>query len=63
MAVSACYEFYTQKKNTKFMWRVASDGILQNLKQVNYPLPIRDDNGEHEYLGKKYSFVLKGDLD
>lgn len=63
MAVRACYEFYPQKKNTKFMWRVASDGILQNLKQVNYPLPIRDDNGEHEYLGKKYSFVLKGDLD
>ena len=63
MAVRACYEFYPQKKNTKFMWRVASDGILQNLKQVNYPLAIRDDNGEYEYLGKKYSFVLKGDLD
>lgn len=56
MAVRACYEFYPQKKNTKFMWRVAGAGIVDNIKQQIYDLPIRDEDGEYEYLGKKYSF-------
>lgn len=56
MAVRACYEYHANKKNTKFMWRVASEGILQNIKQVNFPLPSRDDNGEYEYLGRRYTF-------
>lgn len=62
-AVRACYEYYPNKKNTKFMWVVVSKGILQNIKQIKYDLPIRDDNGEFEYLGRKYSFaeiVLEG---
>lgn len=56
MAVRACYEYYPQKKNSKFMWRVAGDGIIANIKQEVFPLPIRDDDGEYEYLGKKYRF-------
>lgn len=55
MAVRACYEFYSQKKNSKFMWRVAGDGIVDNIRQVPYPLPSHDENGEYEYLGRKYS--------
>lgn len=56
MAVRACYKYHANKKNTKFMWRVASEGILQNIKQINFPLPCRDDNGEYEYLGRRYTF-------
>lgn len=43
------------KKSKKFMWVVASQGILQNLKQVNIQLPIEDVNGQYLYLGKKYN--------
>ncbi len=54
MAVRACYEYYPQKRNTKFMWRVAGEGIVMNLKQQVFPLPLRDDEGPYEYLGKRY---------
>ena len=56
-AVRACYEFYANKKNSKFMWAVAGDGILENIKQVKFDLPIRDDRGAYDYLGNKYSFA------
>ncbi|MGF6375084.1 hypothetical protein M2140_000118 [Clostridiales Family XIII bacterium PM5-7] len=55
MAVRACYEFHPQKKNSKFAWCVAGDGIVENLKQRSHPLPLRDDDGEYEYLGKRYT--------
>lgn len=56
-AVRACYEFHANKKNSKFMWVVAGDGILENIKQVKFDLPIRDDQGEYDYLGNRYSFA------
>ncbi|MEY8365754.1 hypothetical protein AALA22_08980 [Anaerovoracaceae bacterium 41-7] len=56
-AIKACYECYPQKKNSKFAWRVAGEGIILNLNQQVFPLPIRDVNGEYEYLGRKYSFA------
>lgn len=56
LAVRACYEYYPQKKNSKFMWRVAGEGIVQNIDQQIFKLPMRDDNGEHEYLGRSYRF-------
>lgn len=56
-AVRACYEFHANKKNSKFMWAVAGDGILENIKQVKFDLPIRDDRGAYDYLGNKYSFA------
>ena len=37
------------------MWKVASEGILLNIKQQRFSLPERDDNGE--YLGKKYTMM------
>lgn len=54
IAVSLCYEKY-KSKSRKFMWVVASDGILLNIKQVETELPVRDINGQYEYLGRKYS--------
>lgn len=63
-AVMACYEFHPQKKNSKFAWRVAGEGIVENIEQQIFPLPMRDPDGEYEYLGKKYTFAdiqLEGD--
>lgn len=60
-AVFACYKYHPQKHNTKFMWRIAGEGIVKNIKQTEFLLPIRDDQGKYEYLGKKYSFeIIKG---
>ena len=53
LCVKLCYEKYP-KKNKKFIWNIASHGILNNLKQVNIKLPIEDKNGEYEYLGNNY---------
>lgn len=55
-AVMLCYEKYP-RRNKKFMWRVASDGILQNIKPVNIQLPMLDERGNYEYLGKKYDLI------
>lgn len=49
-----CYETYP-KRSKRFLWAVASSGILENLKQVDFSLPVRDPDGEYEYLGKRYS--------
>lgn len=53
-AVEICYGKYP-KKNKRFMWVVATQGILNNLRQQSLQLPIEDENGEYEYLGYKYS--------
>lgn len=55
-AVRLCYEKYPNRKKN-FLWRVAGDEVLNNIKQVDIFLPLRDDNGSEEYLGKKYSMV------
>ena len=63
IAVRLSYEKY-KKSESKFMWRVAPDGILANLRQVPIKLPIRDKEGDYEYLGRRYSMVdpiLEGD--
>lgn len=60
MCVTLCYEKY-KSRGKKFMWAVSSSGILENIKQVEINIPIRDSNGELEYLGKKYStYVYNG---
>ena len=41
-------------KNKKFMWRVAGDGIVDNIKAIDIELPVKDDNGSYLYLGKHY---------
>ena len=53
LAVKLCYEKHP-KKNKKFMWIVAGEGIVENIKQVDIMLPIEDRNGEYEYLGNTY---------
>lgn len=54
LVVKLCYEKYP-KRNKKFIWIIASQGIIDNLKQVKISLPIKDVNGEYEYLGNRYS--------
>lgn len=54
LAVKLCYEKYPNK-NKKFIWVVASEGILENIKQVKkIYLPIKNENGQYEYLGNYY---------
>ena len=59
-AVRLCYEKYPSR-NKKFMWQMAGDGIIQNIKAVDICLPVRDDNGTYIYLGKKYSMMPYND--
>lgn len=56
IAVRLCYEKYPQKSK-KFMWRVAGDGIVANIKQLPLFVPQKDVQGEIEYLGRSYSFT------
>lgn len=56
IAVILCYEKYPTR-NKKFIWKVASEGVLLNIKQQNITLPMQDDDGEYEYLGKKYRMI------
>lgn len=56
IVVDICYCKYP-KKSKKFIWKVASEGILSNLKSsyIPIPLPALDDKGEYEYLGKRFT--------
>ena len=53
LCVKLMYEEFSNR-DKKFMWTVAGDGILQNIRQVEFKLPIQDEYGEYEYLGKRY---------
>lgn len=54
IVVYLCYVKYPRRAK-KFIWVVASSGILDNIKSVDFEIPIKDDFGEYEYLGKRYS--------
>ena len=56
IAVRLCYENHP-KKSKKFIWQIASDGILKNIKQQKVKLPQRSEDGNLEYLGRKYKIV------
>ena len=58
IAVKLSYENYPNK-NKKFLWCVASEGILKNLEQQEVFLPIKCENGNLSYLGKRYIMVEK----
>ena len=62
IAVILCYEKYPSK-NKKFIWKVANEGVLLNIKRCNINLPMRDDEGPLEYLGKRYSMMEVYNLD
>lgn len=54
-AVQLCHDH--KSWNQKFQWIVGGSGIVQNIKQVDIMLPERNDNGEFEYLGRKYTMT------
>lgn len=54
IAVKICYEKYP-KKTKKFLWKVAAEGVLSNIDQMNFSLPVKDPNGNFIYLGKRYN--------
>lgn len=63
IAVYLCYVKYPNK-NKKFMWKVAGDGILLNIKQQNLYLPKRvSKDGDFIYLGKQYKMMEVLNLD
>lgn len=57
IAVRLCYE-KNPRKSKKFIWKVAAEGVLSNIEQVDFTLPIKDPNGNFEYLGKRYNVQL-----
>ncbi len=57
-AVRLCYE-RNPKKHKNFMWHVADKGIVDNIKQAETYLPVRDDTGKFDYLGKQYALLKK----
>lgn len=54
-AVRICYE-KRPSASKSFIWKIASDGVVQNIKQVPIKLPVRDENGTERYLGKTYKW-------
>lgn len=61
MATLVCYEMH-KSGSKKFLWAVASAGILENLEQTEVMLPVRDQEGKYEYLGKRYAvYSFKGE--
>jgi hypothetical protein len=62
IAVRLCYEKYPQKSK-KFIWQIASEGILLNLKQQKIKLPQRSDDGNLMYLGRSYKIVEVEDIE
>lgn len=64
IAVALCYVKY-KNKGAKFPWIVAGDGIVKNVKAPDVmKMPMQDENGEHLYLGKRYSLLeIKDELE
>ena len=55
-AVMLCYvECPTKSRSKNFIWNVAGNGVVKNIKQVPVKLPMRNPTGRFEYLGRKYS--------
>jgi hypothetical protein len=57
LAVVLVYELFPSD-NKSFAWAIFGDGIIENIKenkQKNIEMPFLDENGDIEYLGKRYS--------
>lgn len=53
---------YTSSKNKTFAWEIAGEQIFKNiLKNNGYSItyPIKDDNGDIEFCGKKFSLYTQ----
>lgn len=59
IATRICYCDYPNK-DKKFIWVVAENGVLENIKQVKHMIPERSNAGKLEYLGRKYRWVEYG---
>lgn len=58
ICVKLVYEKYP-KRQAKFMWLMAGDGVVENLRAADkVELPMRDDEGDMEYLGRRYKTAL-----
>jgi hypothetical protein len=57
-AVFLCY-FKYPKRNRNFCWIVSDEGIIENIPETNFKLPVYDINGDNNYLGKKYFMANK----
>lgn len=58
IVVRLCYEKYPSRNTSKnFMWKVAEEGIIKNIQQVDLQLPQKDTGGDLYYLGKKYKII------
>jgi len=55
--VMLCYEKYPSRTKG-FLWNMAGDDVVNNIKQVPVFLPTRDEaHGIFEYLGKRYQLI------
>jgi len=57
--VKLSYEEYP-KRDTRFMWEMAGEGIVKNIKQVDITLPLKSSDGNYIYLGEKYKLIRIG---
>lgn len=53
LLVKLLYENHP-KKDKKFMWLMCGEGIVNNIQQQEIYLPLVSDDGDVEYLGRKY---------
>lgn len=51
--VYLCYVKYPNS-NKKFIWKVADEGVLDNIQSVKALFPIKSKYGKLEYLGRKF---------
>lgn len=63
IAVDLCYRKYPSRSK-KYMWICAEKGILDNIDEdFDMMLPVRDDAGDLEYLGRKYRMEYKNRIE
>ena len=57
-AVRLCYEKYP-RRSRRFLWAVAGEGLVKNIRPANCPLPTPDPRGNLLYLGRTYAYKAK----
>lgn len=53
---------YTSNKNKSFVWDIVGEQIFKNVcknNKNNIQFPIKDDNGDIEYCGNRFSILTK----
>lgn len=53
--VKLCYEVHP-RSTKKILWSVAGDWVVNNIKQVNDKILVRDKNGDISVLGENYKW-------